>query len=348
MRVLFAGGGTAGHINPALAIAGYLREKEPDTAIVYVGNKGGMEERLVPAAGFEFRTVHISGFQRKLTLKNIQRNLQTLGRIVTSSQEAKKIIRDFKPDICVGTGGYVSGPVIREAMKLGIPAVIHEQNAYPGVTNKMLAKKASRVMLAVADAQRHFEADARCILTGNPVRQELARADKEDSRRQLVRSARTGKYQHIHGYGQYAKWMPQLIAEKGLDLKEHPCIQLREYINNMPECMAAADLVICRAGAITLSELQAQGKASILIPSPNVAENHQYHNAMALVRRNAAVLIEEKDLTGELLWNRVEEIFARPGGAAELGENAAKMAIPDACERIVKVMHEVLKESRKA
>ena len=296
MRVLFAGGGTAGHINPALAIAGYLREKEPDTAIVYVGNKGGMEERLVPAAGFEFRTVHISGFQRKLTLKNIQRNLQTLGRIVTSSQEAKKIIRDFKPDICVGTGGYVSGPVIREAMKLGIPAVIHEQNAYPGVTNKMLAKKASRVMLAVADAQRHFEADARCILTGNPVRQELARADKEDSRRQLgldarplilsfggslgarsineavadmlVRSARTGKYQHIHGYGQYAKWMPQLIAEKGLDLKEHPGIQLREYINNMPECMAAADLVICRAGAITLSELQAQGKASILIPSP--------------------------------------------------------------------------------
>lgn len=376
MRVLFAGGGTAGHINPALAIAGYLREKEPDTAIVYVGNKGGMEERLVPAAGFEFRTVHISGFQRKLTLKNIQRNLQTLGRIVTSSQEAKKIIRDFKPDICVGTGGYVSGPVIREAMKLGIPAVIHEQNAYPGVTNKMLAKKASRVMLAVADAQRHFEADARCILTGNPVRQELARADKEDSRHQLgldarplilsfggslgarsineavadmlVRSARTGKYQHIHGYGQYAKWMPQLIAEKGLDLKEHPGIQLREYINNMPECMAAADLVICRAGAITLSELQAQGKASILIPSPNVAENHQYHNAMALVRRNAAVLIEEKDLTGELLWNRVEEIFSRPGGAAELGENAAKMAIPDACERIVKVMHEVLKESRKA
>ncbi len=162
----------------------------------------------------------------------------------------------------------------------------------------------------------------------------------------LVRSARTGKYQHIHGYGQYAKWMPQLVEEKGLDLKEHPNIDLREYIHNMPECMAAADLVICRAGAITLSELQAQGKASILIPSPNVAENHQYHNAMALVKRNAAVLIEEKDLTGELLWEKVEEIFASPGGAEELGANAAKMAIPDACQRIVKVMHEVLKENR--
>ena len=127
MRVLFAGGGTAGHINPALAIAGYLREQEPDTTILYVGNEGGMEERLVPAAGFDFRTVKISGFQRKVSLKNIKRNAQTLVRIVTSSQQAKKIIRDFKPDICVGTGGYVSGPVIREAMKLGIPAVIHEQ-----------------------------------------------------------------------------------------------------------------------------------------------------------------------------------------------------------------------------
>ncbi len=375
MRVLFAGGGTAGHINPALAIAGYLRETEPDTAILYVGNAGGMEERLVPAAGFEFRSVKISGFQRKLSLKNIKRNAQTLVRIVTSSQQAKKIIRDFKPDICVGTGGYVSGPVIREAMKLGIPAVIHEQNAYPGVTNRMLAQKASRVMLAVADAQRHFDADARCVLTGNPVRQELSRADKEDSRRTLgldarplilsfggslgarsineavadllVHSARSGKYQHIHGYGQYAKWMPELLEEKGLHLSECPNIDLREYIHDMPQCMAAADLVICRAGAITLSELQSQGKASILIPSPNVAENHQYHNAMALVKRNAAVLIEEKDLTGELLWQKVEEIFSRPGGAAELGANAAKMAIPDACQRIAKVIHEVLDSSKK-
>lgn len=333
-----------------------------------------MEERLVPAAGFDFRSVKISGFQRKLSLQNIKRNMQTMVRVVTSTQQAKKIIRDFKPDICVGTGGYVSGPVIREAMKLGIPAVIHEQNAYPGVTNKMLAKKASRVMLAVADAQRHFDASARCVLTGNPVRQELSRADKEDSRRALgldarplilsfggslgarsineavadllVHSARTGKYQHIHGYGQYAKWMPQLVADKGLDLKEYPNIELREYIHNMPECMAAADLVICRAGAITLSELQALGKASILIPSPNVAENHQYHNAMALVKRNAAVLIEEKDLTGELLWQKVEEIFARPGGAEELGANAAKMAIPDACQRIVSIMHEVVREQK--
>ena len=150
MRVLFAGGGTAGHINPALAIAGYLREKEPDTEILYVGNKGGMEERLVPAAGFAFRSVRISGFQRKLSLQNLKRNAQTLVRVVTSTRQARKIIREFQPDICVGTGGYVSGPVIREAMKLGVPAVIHEQNAYPGITNKMLAKKASRVKIGRA------------------------------------------------------------------------------------------------------------------------------------------------------------------------------------------------------
>ena len=253
------------------------------------GTRAAWKSAWSPAAGFAFRSVRISGFQRKLSLQNLKRNAQTLvaGWSPLPGRPGR-LSGEFQPDICVGTGGYVSGPVIREAMKLGVPAVIHEQNAYPGITNKMLAKKASRVMLAVADAQQHFDRGARCVLTGNPVRQELLRADREDSRRLLgldarplilsfggslgarsineavadllVRSARTGKYQHIHGYGQYSKWMPALLKEKGLDLEEYPFISLREYIDNMPQCMAAADLVICRAGAITLSELQAQGK----------------------------------------------------------------------------------------
>lgn len=154
MRVLFAGGGTAGHINPALAAAGYLRSKQPDAEILYVGNKGGMEERLVPAAGFDFKTIRISGFQRKLTAKNIRRNIKTVFRLFSSSIESERIIKAFKPDICVGTGGYVSGPVIRAAQKLGIPTVIHEQNAYPGMTTKALAKHAECVMLAVEDAKK--------------------------------------------------------------------------------------------------------------------------------------------------------------------------------------------------
>ena len=148
---------------------------------------------------------------------------------------------------------------------------------------------------------------------------------------------------NIHGYGQYGKWMPDLLREKGLELSRHPEIQVREYIDNMPECLAAADLVICRAGAITLSELQAQGKGAILIPSPNVAENHQYHNAMAMANRGAAVVLEEKDLTGPLLCQRVEEIFSRPGGAEELGRHARQMAILDANERIYAVLQELVK-----
>lgn len=370
MKVLFAGGGTAGHINPALAIAGYLREQQPDAQILYVGAKGGMEERLVPEAGFPFESITISGFQRKLTIKAMVRNAKTLVRIVTSTAESKRILRDFAPDLCVGTGGYVSGPVIREAVKLGIPTLIHEQNAYPGVTNKLLSGKVNRVMLAVEDAKQYMAADAKCTVTGNPVRQEILRANRERARRALglderpvilsfggslgarsinesvvdllLSSAKNQKYQHIHGYGQYGSWLPEQLRERGLDEKAAKNIQLKEYIRNMPDCMAAADLVICRAGAITLSELQAQGKASILIPSPNVAENHQYHNAMALVRRKAALLLEEKDLSCEALVRMVEQAFLSAGGVQELGKNAKKMAILDANERIYGIMLETL------
>ncbi len=368
MKIVFTGGGTAGHINPALAIAGYIREKNPTAKLLYIGNKGGMEERLVPAAGFAFKTVRISGFQRKLTPKNIAENLKTAVRIFTCENAAKQLIGEFEPDICVGTGGYVSGPVVRAAMKLGIPAVIHEQNAFPGVTNKLLAKQATRVLLAVEEAEQYFDRK-KCVLTGNPVRQEVVRADKQTARAKLgldsrpvilsfggslgarrinesmvnllVESGKTGQFQHIHGYGQYGKWLPELLREKGLNLTLAQNIDLREYITDMPDCLAAADLVICRAGAITLSELQVQGKAAVLIPSPNVAENHQYHNAMAMVRKNAAVLIEEKDLTGQLLYKTVQELFTQPGKVQTLSANAQKMAITDANERIYKIITEI-------
>lgn len=373
MRILFAGGGTAGHINPALAIAGTVREHEPDAAVLYVGAKGGMEERLVPKAGFEFKSVTISGFQRKPSWANLKKNLVTVAHLFTSTQEAKNILRDFRPDVCVGTGGYVSGPVIREAMKLGIPSLIHEQNAFPGVTNKALSRKAAYTMLAVSDAQRYLPPQARCVLTGNPIRPAVLRAKREESRKKLGLderplilsfggslgarrineavagllewSAKTGAFQHIHAYGQWGRWFPDLLKEKGIDLAAHPEMDIREYIDNMPDCLAAADLVICRAGAITLSELQAQAKASILIPSPNVAENHQYHNAMALVSRNAARILEEKDLSGESLCCLVEELFEKPQTICALSENAGKMAITDANERIYRLICELLGRS---
>lgn len=373
MKILFAGGGTAGHINPALAIAGCLREQEPDVQILYVGAKGGMEEKLVPASGYEFKSITVSGFQRRLNWKNLRRNAAALVHVFTASNESRAILRGFSPDLCVGTGGYVAGPVIREAAKMGIPTVIHEQNAYPGVTNRMLAKRANRTMLAVADAQKYLPDGSNCVLTGNPVRQEVVRADRGQARRKLgldgrplilsfggslgarkineavadllVKSAQSGRFQHIHGYGQWGTWFPELLKEKGVDLSSHPEISVREYITDMPDCLAAADLVICRAGAITLSELQAVGRAAILIPSPNVAENHQYHNAMAMVNRGAAAILEEKDLSGQALCAKVENLFEKPETIAELAANARKMAITDSCERICKIIREVLADA---
>ena len=373
IKVLFTGGGTAGHINPALAAAGYLKQREPDAQILYVGNKGGMEERLVANAGYEIRTVTISGFQRKLTPKNLARNAQTVVRMFTASAEAKKILREFAPDVCVGTGGYVNGPVIREAAKLGIPCVIHESNAYPGVTTKMLAKSVRTVMLAVPDARKYFDDSVNCTVTGNPVRGEVLAAEREASRKalglderplilsfggslgasalnraaayMLAESGKEKRFQHIHGYGQHDEKFLEELQELGFRQEENPQIRLLEYIDNMPQCLSAADLVIGRAGAMTLSEIEAKSKASILIPSPNVAENHQFHNAMALVRRGAAEIIEEKDLSGESLWKKVTKIVSDPQRLRSLGENAGKMEILDANERIYRVIRAAVKQN---
>lgn len=366
MKVLFTGGGTAGHINPALAVAGYLRKKEPDTEILYVGNRGGMEERLVAKAGYPMRTITISGFQRRITPKNLMRNAQTVVRMFTASSEAHRIIKEFAPDVCVGTGGYVSGPVIREAARLRIPCVIHESNAYPGVTTRMLAKSVHAVMLAVPDAKNYFDHSVNCVVTGNPVRGEVLSAQREESRKalglderplvlsfggslgasalnraaawMLAQSAKKGEIQHIHGYGAHDEKFLEELREFGFDQAASPQIRLQEYIDNMPQCLSAADLVIGRAGAMTLTEIEAKAKASILVPSPNVAENHQFHNAMALVRRGAAEIIEEKDLTGESLWAKVEEILADPQRLQSLGENAGKLEILDASERIYRTI----------
>ena len=370
MKVLLAGGGTAGHINPALAIAGYIKNKRNDAEFLFIGNRGGMEQRLVPQAGFEIKSITISGFKRSFSPKSMLENVKTVSRTFTSSREAKKIIAEFKPDICIGTGGYVSGPVIRTAAKMGIPCIIHEQNAYPGITNKMLAKSVKKVMLAVPDAKKYFDKNVDFVITGNPVRQEILTAKKEESRKELgldnrpvvlsfggslgaikineavadlvARSGIDGRYQHIHAYGSYGDWFPQLVEEKGTDIADCSNLDIRPYIDNMPTCMAAADLVICRAGAITLSEIQAMGKPAILIPSPNVAENHQYHNAMALVNAGAADIIEEKDLTGAALMRKTDKMLLTPEKLEKYSENSRKMAITDANERIYSVVKKVL------
>ena len=372
-RILFATGGTGGHINPALAVAGYIRRQEQDVQILFVGTAEKMEAKLVPAAGFDFKTIDITGFQRKLSWKNIKRNAATVFKLLRSSSQAKKILKEFRPDVVVGFGGYVSGPVLRAAAGMGIPTAIHEQNAYPGVTNKALAKRADAVMLTVQAAEQYLSPKHPCILTGLPVRSEIVEADRDFARAELglddrplvlsmggslgaraindavvgmiAAKAPQGDCYFRHAYGQYGKWVPDKLREAGVDPDEAENVTVCEYIRDMDRCLAAADLVICRAGASSLSEFEAVGRASILIPSPNVAENHQYHNAMALVNNGAAVLIEEKDLTAERLTAEVNALLSDPGRLRSLGENAKKMAIPDTVERIAGILSELAGES---
>lgn len=363
MRILFACGGTAGHINPALAVAEAIRAEDRDAAILFAGNPQGMEASLVPKAGYDFAPIEVQGFQRQPSLANLKRNLRAAGYLITSSGKAKRIIAGFRPDVVMGTGGYVSGPVVRQAAKMGIKTLTHEQNAFPGVTTKLLTRYVDTVLLAVPEAREHLPAGPKFAVTGNPVRSEFIFSDRREAREALgvgericllsfggslgaqrineaisdVMAAfhKTGEIHHIHATGQYGtELFPRLLRERGVDWTGNPHYDIREYIHDIPRCFAAADLVICRAGALSISELQAAGRASVLIPSPNVAENHQFHNAMVLQRQDAAVVIEEKNLTGSKLVETVRGLIETPGRLEALGKNAAHMAILDAGQRI--------------
>ncbi len=372
MRILMTGGGTAGHINPALTIADMLKQEYPDAEFLFVGATGRMETQLVPAAGYPIRTVTVRGFQRRLSLKNIGRNILAAVNVVTASAAAKKIVQEFKPDLAVGTGGYVCGPVLREAIRAGVPTAVHESNAYPGVTVKMLGKEGATILLCSEDARRHLPEDVRVIVTGNPLRSDFVTLNKDAARQELGldsrplvlsfggslgaarineamaevlrRSREAGKLQHIHGAGK-AGFAAMKTALENLDVPlQGDGIAVREYIDDMPRCMAAADLVICRCGAMTLSELPAAGKPAILIPSPYVAENHQYHNAMVLVHRGAALCIEEKDLTPDRLWDAICAATDDPARLKEMGDKSREAAILDADRRIMTALKELLQK----
>ncbi len=369
-KIVFTTGGTGGHINPALAVAGEIRRKYPDAQILFIGTSDRLETKLVPDAGFDLKTIEMSGFQRKPSLENLKKNLLTVKRLLTVTGKVKKIFDEFNPDIVIGFGGYVSGPVVRTAAKSGIPTVIHEQNAFPGVTNKALAKMVDKVMLTSPEAEKHMQPKNPVEVTGLPVRHEIVEADREISRASLNAGdkpiilsmggslgARTindamvevikqlqpeHKFRFIHATGKFGTWVPDKLKENGVDLDDED-LDIREYINNMDVCMTAADIIIGRSGASTLSELQATGSASILIPSPNVTENHQYHNAMTLVKRGAAEIIEEKDLTGQILTNKILEIFGDSDKLESMRKNAKAMAILDATDRIIRIIEDTIK-----
>lgn len=374
LKVLMAAGGTGGHINPALAIASIIREHRPDAEFLFAGTPNGMEARLIPKAGYEFAPIKISGFQRKVTPKNLVRNARAAAYLTASGHRSKQIIDSFKPDIVIGTGGYVSYPILAKAAQLGIPTAIHEQNAFPGITNRLLAKKVDEVMLTVEEAAGHLDACAKYTVTGLPVRKGFSAGAvrREDAKKQLgfdnnicifsfggslgagaINSAALAlmKWEkenhldvnHIHGYGKMGReTFPGSLLKLGIDPDKEDRFIVREYIDNMDVCEAAADLIICRSGASTISELQADGRASILIPSPNVTANHQYHNAMVLGRAGAAVVIEEKNLTDELLIQKVSEFIENPSKLDVLARRAAETYVSDTPDRIYSVVERLL------
>ncbi len=376
MKFLFTCGGTAGHINPALAVAGRLRELRPDSEFLFIGAEGRMETDLVPRAGYEIRTVRITNIHRGFSMEDIKHNLATLKNVVTSTGEAKRIIREFKPDAAAGTGGYVCYPVLRAAHELGVPTAVHESNAVPGLTTRMLEGCVDAVMVGFEESRANYKHPERVAVTGTPVRGEFLRADKLAARRALdlpedrplvasvwgslgaghmneimtdfiVRACAHPFFGLIHSTGKawYKGMTERLEREKpgyaklGMDV--------REYIYDMPAVMAAADLVLCRAGASTLAELTAMGKPAVLIPSPNVTNNHQEKNARVLAEAGGARLLLEPDFTADSLLGLVSELLRRPEQLEDMSAKMRAMGVTDATDRIARAILE-LAEGRAA
>lgn len=373
MKVLIACGGTGGHINPGLAIAGIVRAHVPDAEILFVGTPDGMEAELVPAAGYPMEYVRAAGFQRSLSPQNIVRNFKALGLLAAAGGHARAIVKKFQPDIAIGTGGYASGAVIRAAQQLGVPTAVHEQNAFPGVTNKLLAKKADAVMMTFDAAKQYFPPDTKTVLTGLPVRSNLTARAREQAKRQLGFTGEMTilsfggsqgaqclneimpeimewhlqsdmQINHIHAYGKHGKdTVPGELAARGIT--EDKRIRVTEYIHDMDVCLAAADVVISRAGASTLCELEAVGRASVLIPYPAAAENHQYYNAMVLGKAGAAIVIEQKDLTTDKLKSHIKDLYENPEKRSTMGRRAGELFRADTNERIWNVIAELTKHA---
>lgn len=354
IHIIISGGGTGGHVFPAIAIADALKAREPDAKILFVGAKGKLEMEKVPKSGYSIKGLWISGFQRKLSLKNLLFPL----KLIWSLFRSWMIIKRFRPDVVVGVGGYASGPLLEVATRLGIPALIQEQNSYAGVTNRLLAKKVQRVCVAYDQMDQFFPA-GKLSLTGNPVRTNfLVKArDKREAYRHFglnpglktlfvfggslgaasINEAMAANANRLAlDPGIQIIWqVGRLYVEqyKNSEMARHERVRLLPFIDRMDLAYAIAELVICRAGALTISELSLLGQPAILIPSPNVAEDHQMKNAMALVERQAAVLIKDEEAKEKIL-DKALELIAAPEQLKMLGNNIKQMAKPKAADTI--------------
>lgn len=364
MKAVFTCGGTGGHINPALAVARVLLERRPDSEILFVGAEDGMEATLVPREGFRLETLQISSYMRSLKPSAIRHNVRAALSIRRALKKADRIIRDFQPDVILGTGGYASYPMLHEGARLGIPTAVHESNAVPGLATKMVADKVDRILVSFADSRSAYRDPSRVIAVGMPVREEFVFTSRADARRALGLDEKTPMivsawgslgaremnkkiaqfmkleceqdcWRHIHATGSFGwRWMPDYVREQGVDLAAQPRIEMREYIYDMPQVLAAADLIICRAGAATIAEVCASGTPCIMVPSPNVTGNHQEKNARVLERSGAAAVVREADCDGKSLYETAKSILSDAGRMRAMRASARNMAVVDAAERI--------------
>ena len=361
MRFLFTCGGTAGHINPALAVAGRLADAAPESEFLFIGAEGRMETDLVPRAGYEIKTVKITNISRSMSLAGIKHNLETIRNVASATAEAKRIIREFKPDVAVGTGGYVCYPVLKAASQLGVPTAVHESNAVPGLTTKMLESSMDAVMVGFEESRQNYRHPDRVVVTGTPVRLDFLKEDKLTARRELglpedrplvasvwgslgaahmneIMACANPFFSLIHsaGKGGY-KGMVETLEKEKPDYRERG-MDVRDYIYDMPRVMAAADLVLCRAGASTLAELTAMGKPAVLIPSPNVTNNHQERNARVLEDAGGAQVLLEGEFTADSLLGLVSELLHRPERLEAMSKAMKTLAVADSTERIASLV----------
>ena len=367
MRIIVSGGGTGGHIYPAVTIANQIKEKQPDAEIIFVGTREGLECEIVPRYGYPIEFIEVAGFQRKLSLDTIKSAFKLLAGLI----DALKLIRKIKPDLVVGTGGYVCGPVLFLAALQGIPTCIQEQNAMPGVTNKILAHFVKKVFLGYQEAGKYFGGNSEKIFTGNPIRKEILEVSRATAIEKfkldpakktilvsggsrgarsindamaLVETSLAGRSDvqviHITGETGYEKFIGQV--EKNVLMSDN--IKVFRYMHDMPLALAAADLAIFRSGAIGLAELMARGIPSILVPYPYATANHQEHNARAVEGAGAAVVILDKELTGEILLKQIESLLADESKLQKMKDAAKALGRPEAAEDIARKVLALLKK----
>lgn len=374
MKVIFTCGGTGGHINPAIAVANLLRERRPGCEILFVGGEGGMECNLVPKAGYRLETLDPRSFRRSITPAAIWHNVVGAYHTAASIMKARRLIRAFQPDVIVGTGGYASFPIMKVGAQMGIPSCVHESNAVPGLTTRMVADRVNKILVSFAESKSNYKHPERVEVVGMPVRQEFLYTGKQEARQKLglderpvvvsawgslgareMNKVMAGMFkleqkagcpwQHIHATGSYGwKWMPQYMKEQGIDLDVCNGLDLREYIYDMPTLMAAADVIIGRAGASTLNEIAASGTPCVIVPSPNVTDHHQEKNAKVFGDRGAAQVIAEDICTPEKLFEETRILLENPARCRAMRRSLQELAVVDSAERICKIILDLAKE----